>query len=42
MEQVGRLAAAGRQPQANWVANGYLQELTQRVAVSERLARALG
>ena len=42
MEQVGRLAAAGRQPQANWVANGYLQELARRVGVSERLARALG
>ena len=39
--QVHRLAAAGRQPQARWVAEGYLEELTRRVAVSERLAEAL-
>lgn len=41
IEQVRRLAAAGRQPQARWVANGYLEDLARRVAVSERLAEAL-
>ncbi len=41
IEQVRRLAAAGRQPQADWVAIGYLEELVRRVAVSERLAKAL-
>ncbi len=41
VEQVRRLAAAGRQAQASWVANGHLEELARRVAVSERLARAL-
>lgn len=41
IEQVRRLGAAGRQPQARWVAEGYLEELARRVAVSERLAEAL-
>ena len=41
IEQVRRLAAAGRQPQARWVAEGYLEELARRVAVSERLAATL-
>lgn len=41
IEHVRRLAAAGREPQARWVADGYLKELTRRVAVSERLAQAL-
>ena len=41
IENVRRLAAAGRQPQARWVADGYLTELARRVAVSERLAEAL-
>lgn len=40
IEDVRRLAAAGRQPQARWVADGYLTELARRVAVSERLAAA--
>ena len=35
------LAAAGREPQGRWVADGYLEELARRVAVSERLAEAL-
>lgn len=39
--QVRRLAAAGRQPQARWVGNGYLEDLARRVAVSERLVEAL-
>ena len=41
IEQVRRLAAAGRQPQARWVADGYLEELARRVVVSQRLAEAL-
>lgn len=41
IEQVRRLAAAGRQPHARWVAAGFLDELAQRVAVSERLAHDL-
>lgn len=41
IERVRRLAAAGRQPQARWVADGYLTELARRVEVSERLAEAL-
>jgi len=40
IEQVRRLAAVGRQPQARWVADGYLRELARRVAVSECLAGA--
>jgi len=41
IESVRRLAAAGRQPQARWVADGYLTALARRVTVSERLAEAL-
>ena len=41
IENVRRLAAAGRQPQARWVVDGYLTELARRVEVSERLAEAL-
>ena len=41
IEQVRRLAAAGRHPQARWVANGYLEELARRVRVSDGLAVAL-
>lgn len=41
IEQVRRLAATGRQPQARWVAEGHLEELARRVKVSERLAEAL-
>ncbi len=41
IEHVRSLAAAGRQPQARWVADGHLEELTRRVAVSERLAESL-
>lgn len=35
VEQVRRLAAAGRQPQVDWVAAGHLDELRSRVAWSE-------
>ncbi|TYC18952.1 aminoglycoside phosphotransferase family protein [Actinomadura syzygii] len=35
IDQVRRLAEAGRQPQARWVATGYLNELTQRLAWSQ-------
>ncbi len=41
IEDVRRLAAAGRKPQARWVADGFLTELARRVTVSERLAAAL-
>ncbi len=41
IEQVRRLAATGREPQARWVASGYLEELARRVAVSEKLAEGL-
>lgn len=41
IEKVRRLAAAGRQPQARWVATGHLEKWARRVAVSERLAQAL-
>jgi Phosphotransferase enzyme family len=41
IEQVRRLAASGRQPQVRWVADGYMEELARRVAVSERLGQAL-
>ncbi|GGK16472.1 hypothetical protein GCM10011583_55470 [Streptomyces camponoticapitis] len=34
IEQVRRLAARGLQPQARWVADGYLDDLAQRVAWS--------
>jgi hypothetical protein len=34
IEQVRRLAAAGREPQVRWVGEGYLDDLCQRVAWS--------
>lgn len=41
IEQVRMLAAAGREPQARWVADGFLSELEARVAWSERHFAAL-
>jgi RimJ/RimL family protein N-acetyltransferase len=41
IDHVRRLAAAGREPQTRWVAEGYLESLARRVVVAERIAKDL-